>query len=346
MTRYLLFASELYALAILRPLQRAIRERGDEAAWVVHRKLSRHLAAEETRLDTPAKVAGFDPAAVFVPGNWVPAGFPGIKVEVFHGFNTHKRAERKGHFRIRGFFDLYCTQGPSTTRRFEELAARHGYFRVVETGWPKLDPLFRPGPSPGRAGDGRPVVLYASTFNESLSSTRELFETIRRESATGSWSWIVTLHPKISPDIVERYRGLEGPNLRFAASDDVVSLLAAADVMLCDTSSILHEFLVQEKPVVTFRNRAPGAHIIDVREADEVVPALRRALGRPPDVMRAVSAYANDIHPYRDGRSSERVLDATERFLEAGPAELRRKPLNLVRRVKARRRLADYWAAD
>ena len=30
---YLLYGSERYALAILRPLQDAIRARGDEAAW-------------------------------------------------------------------------------------------------------------------------------------------------------------------------------------------------------------------------------------------------------------------------------------------------------------------------
>ena len=57
--------------------------------------------------------------------------------------STSARRER-GHFRIRGLFDLYCTQGPATTEPFEQLAREHGHFAVAETGWPKLDPLFAP----------------------------------------------------------------------------------------------------------------------------------------------------------------------------------------------------------
>src|SRR5262245_57306205 len=143
MSRYLLFVSELYALAILRPLQAAIRARGDEAAWFFERDvLAGHLRGDELRLPTVQAVMDWKPGAVLVPGNWVPQFFPGLKVEVFHGFSVGKRSEARGHFRIRGFFDLYCTQGPDTTGPFRELARRHGYFRVEETGWPKLYPLF------------------------------------------------------------------------------------------------------------------------------------------------------------------------------------------------------------
>ena len=83
------------------------------------------------------------PRAVFSAANWVPTFVSGAKVQVFHGFNVEKRDEARGHFRVRGLFDLYCTQGPATTARFSELAAREGHFKVVETGWPKLDPVFR-----------------------------------------------------------------------------------------------------------------------------------------------------------------------------------------------------------
>jgi hypothetical protein len=58
--------------------------------------------------------------------------------------------------------------------------------------------------------------------------------------------------------------------------------------------------------------------------------------------MRAIREYADRIHPYRDGKSSERVLDATHEAIELGRADLTRKPLNLWRRWQARRRLG-YW---
>ena len=341
MSRYLLFVSELYALAILRPLQAAIRARGDEAAWFFERDaLAVHLRGDELRLPTVQAVMDWNPAAVFVPGNWVPPFFPGLKVEVFHGFSVGKRSEARGHFRIRGFFDLYCTQGPDTTVPFRELARRHGYFSVEETGWPKLDPLFADRyPSRPHA---RPVVMFASTFTESITSARVLRTTIEAAAQRGDWQWLVTLHPKMAPEIVDAYRALQGPNLIFAMTEDILELYAQSDVLLSDTSSVVPEFLTQLRPVVTFRNRRPGPQLIDVQSEAEVLPALERALSRPPELMRAIHDYVQRIHPYRDGRSSERVLAATDAAIGSGNAGMRPKPWNLWRRLQARKRL-DYW---
>ncbi len=342
MRRYLLFASQLYAYAILRPIAAAAAARGDEAAWFFeHEADTRYLRAGEHRLATAAEVRDWQPRAVFVPGNWVPHFFPGLKVEVFHGFSVGKRSETRGHFRIRGSFDLYCTHGPDTTGPFEALAQRHGYFRVVETGWPKLDPLFS-GRCP-QAQRERPVVLFASTFTESITAARALRATIARLAATGEWDWLLTLHPKMAPDIVAAYRALEGPHARFVETDDILALYAQADVLLSDTSSVVPEFLVQGKPVVTLRNRKPGPQLLDVQRPEDVEGALRTALSRPAPLMQAIRAYADRVHPARDGRASERILDATEAAITAGRAGLRRRPLNLWRHLQARRRLG-YWS--
>lgn len=341
MPRYLMFVSQIYAYAILRPIAAAISRRGGEAAWFFeHEQDARYLRIGERRLHTVDEVRAYAPRAVFVPGNWVPHFFPGLKVEVFHGFSVGKRSEARGHFRIRGSFDLYCTHGPDTTAPFEALARAHGYFRVVETGWPKLDPLF--APAAPQAARARPVILFASTFTESITAARVLHGTIARLAASGEWDWILTLHPKMAPDIVASYRALEGPHARFVETDDILALYAQADVLLSDTSSVVPEFLVQLKPVVTLRNRKPGPHLLDVQRPGDVEAALRTALARPPSLMSAIRAYADHVHPSRDGHASERVLDAAEAAIAAGRGGLRHRPLNLWRHLQARRRLG-YW---
>jgi CDP-glycerol glycerophosphotransferase (TagB/SpsB family) len=338
--RYLFFVSQSYAFAILRPLQQAIRARGDEAAWFFeHERDARYLKSGEQRMLMPADVVRWNPQAVFVPGNWVPHFFPGVKVEVFHGFSVGKRSETKGHFRIRGSFDLYCTHGPDTTVPFEELANQYGYFRVRETGWPKLDPLF--------SGDIRsvqhaPTVLFASTFTESISAARALHSTIAQLAATGRWRWLVTLHPKMAADVVAMYKSIQGPYLHFVETDDILALYVQANVLLSDTSSVVPEFLTQHKPVVTFRNRKPGPQLINVEQASDVLPALERAFSPTDELMNAIVRYADHIHPYRDGRSSERVLAAADEALQLGAKDLHRKPLNVWRRLQARKRLR-YW---
>jgi CDP-glycerol glycerophosphotransferase (TagB/SpsB family) len=339
--RYLFFVSELYALAILRPLQAAIWARGDEAAWFFERdRTARFVRVDELRLESVRAVRQWRPEAVFVPGNWVPDFFPGLKVEVFHGFNVGKRSDERGHFRLRGWFDLYCTQGPATTNPFLELAAQHGYFRVAETGWPKLDPLFS-GAYDAQPHE-RPTILYASTFTERISSARILRATIASLAAAGEWRWLVTLHPKMAEDVVASYRALEGPNLTFVETDDILQLYARAEVLLSDTSSVVPEFLTQRKPVVTYRNTRPGPHLLNVERVEDVEPALRRALETPADLKRAIDAYVCDIHPYSDGRSSERVLDATQKALSERRSGLKRKPLNLGRRLQARWRMRHF----
>src|SRR5690606_3430267 len=114
--------------------------------------------------------------------------------------------------------------------------------------------------------------------------------------------------------------------------------------MMCsDTSSALSEFLLTGKPVVTFKNRRPGPQLIDIDDPADFEPAIERALSRPPELMAAIRDFAERTHPYRDGRSSERTLEAVDRFLaEGGTASLKRRPLDPWRKFKLRRRLR-YW---
>jgi len=348
MARYLLFATELYALPVLRPLDTAIRRAGGETAWFAPAMFASHLVAPERLLSDVAAVGRWRPDAVFAASNWVPQFFPGAKVQVFHGFSVDKRSPQRGHFRIRGLFDLYCTQGPTTTAPFQQLARKHGHFAVAETGWPKLDPLFAPDDGTAaamRPTDGRPVVLYAATFTETLSSARALLDEITAQIARGDRYWLLTLHPKTDPALVAAYRRLAGPNARFVETDALVPALRAADVLVCDTSSVVSEFVVQQKPVVTFRNRAPKSHMIDIDSPADLEAALGRAFAPTEQLRAELAAYADAIHPWRDGRSSERVLAATLEFLAGRFGPLAPKPTNVLRRLQMRSRLRRFGSA-
>lgn len=346
MRRYLFFVNQPYSYSILRPLQEEIRRRGGEAAWFVAGCTSSPLRPDERHLKTVKEVMAFNADATFVPGDWVPYFFPGIKVEVFHGMARNKRGhsseDESDHYRIRGWFDLYCTHAEKDTEKFQELAELHQHFAVAHTGWPKLDPLLEK-PIQGqrsRAPGELPVVFYASTFSRSVTSAPALVEKIAELAASGRWKFIVTLHPKMDASIVAQYRSLAGENLRFVESDeDLLPILPEADVMLCDTSSIMFEFMFLDRPVVTFNTKMPGPYLIDVDEVAKLEPALEEALQHPEPLMDAAQALCNDLHSFRDGRSSARVLDAVDDFIAHKLAGLKSKPVNVLRKLKVRRRL-------
>jgi len=344
---YLLYATERYALPILQPLADALAASGHGVhALLVGGAAGAALPAPVRAVDVAQAVA-LRPRAVFSAANDVPPFIAGAKVQLFHGFNVEKRGDARGHFRVRGLFDLYCTQGPATTAPFRELAQHHGHFAVVETGWPKLDPLFGEEDAATRAlrapAHGRPIVMFASTFTERLSAAPHLFDAIAAEVARGDRYWLLTLHPKCSTSLFERYRALAGPNAAFFETEQLVSAQRAADVLLADTTSVVSEFVVQRKPVVTFRNRAPKPHMLDFDAASALPALLARAFAPDAALQSAIAAYADHIHPQRDGRSSERVIAATEALLAGQFGPLRRRPLGaFVRGLQIRRELG-YW---
>ncbi|MGL5360396.1 MAG: CDP-glycerol--glycerophosphate glycerophosphotransferase, partial [Shewanella sp.] len=346
--RYLMYISQNYSYAILRPLQQAIRERGGEVCWFLEGKEvnPKFLRADERCLASIDAIRAWQPDAVFAPANLVPNFIPGLKVAVFHGFAAGKlnRRGRLDHFEIRGCFDLYCTQGPNTTAPFEALAAQHGYFSVKETGWPMLDPLFSPVANNPYvdASDPRKTLLMCSTFSRNLSCAPHLHALIERLAIKGKWRILVQFHPKMPLDIVSKYKAIDSENLTFVETDNVIPLLQSADVMLCDTSSILEIFLLLRRPVVTFRNRTNAAHLLNVDGEDEVESAIDLALTYPPQLMAEIEHYCQQLHPYQDGKSSERVLAATNALINSTEPLKARKPLNLLRMFKLRKKLG-YW---
>jgi len=338
MKRYLLYISQNYSYQILRPLQQLIRERGDDAAWFLEgdEVNPAYLRADERRLASIGAVRAYQPDVVLVPGPMVPGFIPGLKVEVFHGFDAGK----PGHFVLRGCFDLYCTQGPNTTRPFQALVDKTPYARVIETGWPALDTLFHMAPP--AEPNPRPTVLLCSTFSRRFTGAPHLLSTVERLRLDDRWQWLVQFHPKMDPEVVRQYQALENTNLRFIETDDIQPLLHRADLMVCDNSSVLLMFLLLNKPVVTFRNTQPGPHLIDIREPQQLAGAIEEGLARPPHLMEAIRAFNAELHPYNDGRSSERVLAAVDAVLAGQFPVTRKKPLNLRRNFKARRKL-NYW---
>ncbi|MBP6627039.1 MAG: CDP-glycerol glycerophosphotransferase family protein [Arenimonas sp.] len=347
MADYLLYATERYALPILQPLADALLAQGHGVhSLLVSGAAGRALQAPVQARDVASAVA-LRPRAVFSAANDVPPFIAGAKVQLFHGFNVEKRAEARGHFRVRGLFDLYCTQGPLTTAPFQALAAQQRHFAVVETGWPKLDPLFRDQDAQADAlrapAAGRPVVLFASTFTERLSAAPQLFDAIAAQVARGDRYWLLTLHPKCAPALVQRYRALAGPNAAFVETEALVSAQRAAHVLLADTTSVVSEFAVQRKPVLTFRNRAPKPHMLDFDDAAALPAMLERAFAPDPAREQALVDYADAIHPYRDGRSAQRVLLATEALLAGDLGALAPKPAGAWLRGLKIRRALGYW---
>lgn len=337
MKKYVLFVSLSYSYSILRPIQTEIRKRGGDVAWFIEKECPIYLAEDEKLLKTIYDVIEYNPIAVFAPGNYIYDFFPGVKVEVFHGFDINKRPGKGDHYSIKGWFDLYCTQGEKDTRIFNNLAEKYKFFKVAQTGWSKFDNFSYQKNDLITSGEKRPIILYSSTFTSWITSAPYLFDEIERLIKRKEYLWVITFHPKMDKEIITKYKSLVVyDNVIFYEGDDNIKLLETADVMVCDSSSIIVEFLYLNKPVVTFRNTSPGKYLLDINRPELLEKTIEEALLRPVSLMEDIKLFVDQVHPFRDGHASARILNAVDDFIENHQGKIKKKPFNLFRKLKMR----------
>lgn len=340
--KFLIYISYSYAIPIGLPLEKEILKNGYRVKWFGDRADGQNAIPESSeKFDTIQEVVAYQPDIILCITDDAPYFVRGIKVQVFHGFNAEKRSFKKDHFRIRGFFDLYCTQGPSTTSVFLQQQKKYKTFDVIETGWSKVDPIFpiseNPHPDP-------PVVFIASTFTPrlSLALNNDVYETIASLGKRKKYRFLLVLHPKLPEDVVNKWKKLESDFFHFHDTTDLIPLFKQADIMFSDTTSAIQEFGLQERPIVTFAHYKPKPCLINVTEVSEIEKALDYALTYPEEIIAELATFNQSLHPYRDGKSSNRIMEACIEFLHKDKAHLKRKPLNLVRKYKISRRLNYY----
>lgn len=341
--KYLFFISQDYSFSILRPIQKVILEQGNSVKWFLYGDeiTMEFLNKDEQRLFKIKDVIDFNPDAVFVPGNVVPSFIPGLKVTTLHGLPSNKFTKngQHYHFIIRGMFDLYCTYGPSCTEKFKTLAKKYKFFNVEETGWPKLDPLF---PLDKTKNSKQKSIFFASTFSPKYTKAKILHPFLLEMMKKYDFNWYLTLHPKMDPETVKLYKSISLPNVRFIESTEVIEYFKKSDLMLCDTSSIISEFLTQLKPVITFQTEKDEPYLINVEDIDKLEETILLVLDNLNINKQNIENSVKEFHPYHDGKSSERVLEAVEKMLNGKNIPPKKKPLNLIRNFKLRKEL-NYW---
>ena len=93
--------------------------------------------------------------------------------------------------------------------------------------------------------------------------------------------------------------------------------------------------------MVTYRNIAPEDYLLDIDNLELLEQSIEAALQKPPKLMEHIKDFINKTHPYSDGNSSIRVLNAVEEVL-SGKLSLSNKPIDVVRQFKMRKKL-KYW---
>lgn len=342
--RIVLFCENKYAVDILYPIyQEAMKEGDNQVLWYVHLpKIPEFPLKEQVDYTHSMQtVYDFSPEAIYVPGNIVPYYLPGVKIQVFHGY----AAEKKDHWVIRRYFDLYLTQGPFFTQKFTELSHKYGDFEVKETGWPKQDWIKKHWHDSDQEREkllkehGRKqIVLYAPTFSPSLTSLPALKDALVHLVKEKDIVLLLKFHPLTSQEWIDVYKQLAEQEEHIVWIDDfnVTKYQLMADVMISDTSSTVYEFLLLGRPVVTYRTIAKDIYWTNITEVDQLSEAFEAAQHNEEDIARR-RWVVEHYDPYLDGKVCRRMLEAAADYIRRHGVPRERK-LNLWRKYTSIKR--------
>lgn len=342
--RIVLFCENKYAIDILYPIyQEASKSLKNKILWYVHSpKIPQFpLSAEVRYTCSIQEVYDFSPEAIFVPGNIVPYYLPGVKIQVFHGY----AAEKKDHWVIRRYFDIYFTQGPFFTDKFTELSKKYKDFEVVETGWTKQDWIkahlhdFDAEKESLLKEHGKTqIVLYAPTFSPSLTSLsyikQALVDLVRQKDIV----LMMKFHPLTKQEWVDEYKQLAEQEEHIMWVDDfnVTKYQLMADVMISDTSSTVYEFLLLNRPVITYRTIAKDIYWTNITELSFLADAFESVQHDEESIKRRQWVVEN-YDPYLDGNVCKRMLAAVADYIQRHGVPKKRK-LNLWRKYTSIKR--------
>ncbi len=336
--KVILFCQNNYAFGILEPIKQVLVEKGYDFIWFVVEKIVKDFPfSSDNHTSNILDLIVYKSDVIFVPGNEVPYYLRGLKTQIFHGL----AGEKKGHFRMRHYFDLYLTQGPYFTNRFNDLKADYKDFDVVETGWPKLDVYGKDKASYSEEKtellskyNAQKILLYAPTFSPKLTSAPFLVEPLKQLIKNSSYLILIKFHPLMSEEWVKTYKELaeNHTNLIVQEEKNIIKFLLMTDLLISDTSSVVYEFLLLDKPVITFKSISQNINWENSEDYDSLTSLVESNLNEDPFATQRQTIY-NEFHPYNDGKSALRMVEAVEEYIHTNGVPEKRK-LSFLRRMK------------
>jgi len=339
--KVLLFITKPYSFSVLNPIRSYCEKENIEVAWF-KASSAKSMNVIGSVLNSTNDVIQFEPDAVIVPGNVVPDFWPGLKVQIFHGLGE----EKKGHYQITDFFDLYCTPGPVMTSEFNNLQKKHQSFLVKETGWPKLDSLdvnesIEESKTKLGLDPTNKTILYAPTFSPKYTSSQNLFSIIKSLQIY-NWQWIVKFHDLEKKETINKYQTLVSEKLKVIDDLDILPWMSASDMLLGDTSSVLYEFLLFDRPIITVNAKTRLDKGINIHEPIDLIGAITRCLENPDEFSINRKEYLEDLHPFIDGKSTVRVMNTIQNVIHSREVDgLKQKSPNWFRKTKIRKMVKE-----
>lgn len=176
------------------------------------------------------------------------------------------------------------------------------------------------------------LVLYAPTFSPSLTSLPFIKEGLVKLAKEKDVLFILKFHPLTKVEWMQEYKELaaQHDNILWIEDHNITKYQIMADVMISDTSSTVYEFLLLDKPVITYKTIAKDIYWLDIQNPEELPEAFEKAQ-HDEEYIAQRKWIIDNYDPYLDGKVAHRMLDAARDYIARHGVPAKRK-VNLWRK--------------
>ena len=181
------------------------------------------------------------------------------------------------------------------------------------------------------------TILYAPTFSPKYKSSSFLFNSIKKAQKY-EFNWLVKFHNLEKESVVKNYETLSSDYFKIIEDDNILNLMESADILITDTSSVAYEYLLFNRPIITYKAETRFEKGLNIVRSDDLIGAIVRSIEDPDEFKQSRDEILNDIHPYQDGKSSKRLVETISDFIKNKEFKnLKRKPRNWYRKMQIRK---------
>jgi len=343
----ILFCKKKDSFDVLKPLADELVKRRYDYIWYIDPKLFSEFPYKKMLHTNDLQyLTEFKSDVIFTPETIVPYWLRGVKTHIFNSLIFDEEKFNK----MLDYFDLYLTPGPKFTNFFEKMAENQKKkLSVIETGWPKLDTLFNIADDDIISWEKdkllsehnvKYIVLYAPSSNEDLSSAKKIKDAIAKLASRNDMLFLVHFSEGMDSEVVKEYKEIGNKNIKVLEESNIAKNMHIADLLISDTTSYIYEFTLLDKPVLSVDTKLKDITWSNVSPTGVYLNVIRTLENRVPTRNKRDQTFKN-YHPYNDGKSSLRVIEALEGYLKKHKIPLERK-LPFFKKLMFKRALKKY----
>ena len=127
---------------------------------------------------------------------------------------------------------------------------------------------------------------------------------------------MVKFHDKHNEEDRKRYAQATNRTFCISNDDSINNLLRIADLMISDTSSAVYEFLLLDKPVITLNSQSENINWLDISDPQILYEQVVQLFEHGDEFSSFRKKVIDHYHPYDDGCSAVRMVDATLHYIQ------------------------------